>query len=165
MSKKPDLFSIRVDLKAIFKKKIRTGFQKLKSGKWRMDLSCNRIRLNFKSWWTKTASPRSFRIFKSKFFSKTAHFEFDTIVFGPRITMVAKTKQWPIQETSHAASFETGLGASASSSNTCPMSTRTQSYPSNLYLEFEMVFRFAELNNCHFLHINSTLYSQEFSSI
>ena len=38
MSKKPDLFSIRADLKAIFKKKIRTGFQKLK-----------RTRLNFKS--------------------------------------------------------------------------------------------------------------------
>lgn len=32
MSKKPDLFSIRVDLKAIFKKKIRTGFQNLGAG-------------------------------------------------------------------------------------------------------------------------------------
>ena len=61
--------------------------------------------------------------------------------------MVAKTKQWPIQETSHAASFETDLSASASLSNTCPMSTRTQSYPSNLYLEFEIVFRLAKLNN------------------
>ena len=70
MSKKPDLFSIRADLKAIFKKKIRTGFQKLKSGKWRMDLSCNRTRLNFKRWWTKTASPHSFKILSRSSFRK-----------------------------------------------------------------------------------------------
>ena len=75
---------MKADFKSDFSK-TQTGIQKPKSGKYKMDLSWNRIRFNLGNWWTTTTIPRSFKICSRSSFRKMARFEFDTIVFSPRL--------------------------------------------------------------------------------